>query len=163
MENPTQKIHDLLVKFDTAMLVTEGRDFMDNARPMAIAKLEDNCDVWLVASRSSEKVYEILHDSRVLLAFQRDHSLYLSVSGRGHLVTDKAKIRELWKESYKSWFPGGMEDPDVIVIHVIVEDAEFWDSTGWKGIRYLLKAAKAYVTGEPPKVDPDQHDRVALK
>ena len=163
MEENTKKIHDLIAKFDTAMLVTQGRDFLNNARPMAIAKLEDNGDVWLVARRASEKVYEITHDSRILLAFQNDHTLYLSVTGRGHTVSDPAKIKELWKETFKVWFPAGAEDPDVILIRFIAEEAEYWDSSGWKGIKYLFKAAHAYITGTPPKGDPEQHDRVALK
>ena len=45
-------------------------------------------------------------------------------------------------------------------IRVTVEDAEFWDNAGTKGIRYALSAAKAIVTGETPAPASGQHGRV---
>lgn len=164
MENPTQKILGLLKKFDTAMLVTQGRDFVEHARPMGIARVDENCDVWFFSGRVSEKVREIQNDANVLLVFQKDHGAYLSITGRAQLIADKNKAAELWKESYKTWFPGGVNDPDLLLIRVSVHEAEYWDNTGFKGVKYLFETARAYVSGTRPNVnEPEQHGKVNLK
>jgi general stress protein 26 len=164
MENHVEKIHGLLKKFDTAMMVTTGRDWIEHARPMGIAKIEDNCDVWFFSARVSEKVRELEHDRQVLLAFQKDHGIYLSIVGRAQLTTDKAKISELWKEPYRVWFPDGVNDSNLLLIRVNVEEAEYWDNSGLRGIKYIFEAAKAYIKGKQPNVgDPDKHGKVNLK
>ena len=76
-EDQVQKIHELLSDFDTAMLVTHGGDFA-HARPMAIAHVEPNCDVWFFTGRSSPKVHEIRDDDRVLVVCQDEHSRYVT-------------------------------------------------------------------------------------
>ena len=167
MSNPVnhlEKIHSLLSKFDTAMLVTHGRDGIDHARPMGIAGLEPNCDLWFFTARSSEKVYEIEHDSEVLLVFQKDHKAYVSLLGRAQLVPDRDKAAELWKSAYRAWFPNGYNDTNVLLIRVNAISAEYWDNTGFNGIRYLFEAVKAVVAVKTPEVkEPEQHGTVKLK
>jgi general stress protein 26 len=153
MENQLEKIYGRLQKFDTAMLVTQGRDFVEHARPMGVAHVEKNCDVWFFTARVSEKVRELEHDRHVLLVFQKDHGVYLSITGRAQLVADPAKAAQYWKESYKTWFPGGVNDPNLLLICVKVNEAEYWDNTGFKGVKYIFEAAKAYVKGATPTVD----------
>jgi general stress protein 26 len=161
MKTEMQKIHDLIEKFDTAMLVTHGRDGFERARPMAIAHVEPNGSIWFFTGRVSEKVREILVDDEVLLVMQKDHSLYLSLSGHATLVDNSAKAAELWREAYKTWFPGGVNDPNLLLVRVSANLVEYWDNTGLNGIKYLFESAKAYVQGVPPKVsEPEQHDRV---
>ena len=40
------------------------------------------------------------------------------------------------------WFPKGPDDPDLVLLSVEPEIAEFWDVGGIKGLRYLFDAAK---------------------
>jgi general stress protein 26 len=164
METPTQKIHELIKKFDTAMLVTHGRDLVQHARPMAVAKVDENCDVWFFTGRDSEKAQEIEQDQDVLLVFQNSHNCYISLVGQANLVADREQMSALWKESYKVWFPGGASDPNLMLIRVTVMEAEYWDSSGFKGVRYLFEAATAYVKGTTPKdLDPELHGHVSLR
>ncbi|HEV2695915.1 MAG TPA: pyridoxamine 5'-phosphate oxidase family protein [Verrucomicrobiae bacterium] len=164
MDNSHEKIHGLLKKFDTAMLVTHGRDYIEHARPMGIAGVEDNCDLWFFTEAASEKAREIEHDSKVLLVFQKDHAAYISITGLAQLTTDRLKAAELWKDSFKTYFPGGANDPNLMLIKVIVLEAEYWDNTGFKGIKYLFEAASARSHGTRPHIDePEQHGKVNLK
>jgi general stress protein 26 len=162
-ENHTEKIHELLGKFHTAMLVTHGRDQAPHARPMAIAKIEPNCDLWFFTQLDSEKTREIEEDEQVMVVCQKEHSVYLSLVGKAGVVMDRTEVSALWKESYKVWFPKGIEDPNLALIRVTVLEAEFWDSSGFKGIKYLFSAARAYINGQTPEVDPDQHGHVAMR
>ena len=158
------KIHSLLSGFDTAMLVTHGRDGLNHARPMGIARLEPNCDLWFFTGRVAEKVREIQHDSEVHLIFQKDHKAYISLIGRAQLVQDKAKATELWKPAYRVWFPHGPDDGNILLIRVSATEAEYWDNTGFNGVKYLFEAVKAAMTAKTPQVqEPDQHGRVKLK
>lgn len=163
-ETQLEKIHDLLEDFDTAMLVTYGAAHPPRARPMAIARVEPNCDLWFFTGRDTAKVHEIESNRQVLIVCQKDHSTYIALGGTANLVSDRARAHELWKESYRTWFPQGVDDPDLVLISVRAEEAEYWDNQGLKGARYAFEAAKAYATGTRPNIaEGQQHARVDLK
>lgn len=50
-----KKIREMLQEFDTALLVTHGIDAPFHARPMAIARVEANCDVWFSPAAAVRK------------------------------------------------------------------------------------------------------------
>ncbi|HEX3797056.1 MAG TPA: pyridoxamine 5'-phosphate oxidase family protein [Verrucomicrobiae bacterium] len=164
MQTMTEKIHGLLTKFDTAVLVTHGRDSNPRARPMGIAKISESNELWFFTGRDSEKAHELRDDEQVLLVFQKDHSAYVSLVGRASLVSDRSAIAELWKSSYKTWFPGGVDDPNLLLIRVHGQEVEYWDNTGFNSVKYLFETARAYITGNKPNVtEPEQHAHVAMK
>ncbi len=157
------KVRQLLNDFDTAMLITHSTEQPYHCRPMAIAHVEDNCDLWFFTGRSSPKVTEIEHDERVLIACQDEQARYIALVGRAQLIANPDKAREFWKESFRAWFPGGINDPDLLLIRVRAEKAEYWDTHGAKGIKYLFKAAAAYSMGTRPNVEEgEQHGTVVL-
>jgi general stress protein 26 len=163
MSEELERVRELLESFETAMLVTRGRDASLHARPMAIARVEAGCELWFFTGRSTAKVHEIENDQRVLIVCQDEMSRYVALSGFARLVVDRAKVSELWKESFKVWFPQGVSDPDLFLIRVQPDDAEYWDNQGFKSVRYLFEAAKAYVRGTRPHVDePEQHGKVSF-
>ncbi|HRX82557.1 MAG TPA: pyridoxamine 5'-phosphate oxidase family protein, partial [Pirellulaceae bacterium] len=43
-------------------------------------------------------------------------------------VHDAKKAELLWTEELRDWFPVGPSDPDLALIQVDVEEAEYWDS-----------------------------------
>ena len=47
----------------------------------------------------------------------------------------------------KAWFPQGLDDPQLALLRVNIERAEYWDSPGRAA--YLLGIAKATLTGKP--------------
>lgn len=163
MESQSEKFCELLKKFDTAILVTASAEGMIG-RPMAIAGVEEDCRLWFFTAKNTEKTGEIEHDSNVLVTCQRDHGTYLSLTGTAQLVDDRAKISELWKESFQVWFPEGKVDPRIVLVHVIPERGEFWDTSGTGKIDYLIQSLKAYATKTTPKVqEGEQHGRVDLR
>jgi general stress protein 26 len=158
-----KKIRELLRSFDTALLVTHGKEWPFHARPMALARIEDNCDVWFFTGRSSEKVREIENDERVLVVCQDETHRYVALQAAAKLIIDRQKAAELWKESYEAWFPQGVDDPDLMLIRAQAESAEYWDSEGLQSVRHLFDAARAYVRGTRPHVrDGEAHGTVDL-
>ena len=158
-----QHLHDLLSQFSTTILVTHEPDGGLRGSPMGIARLEDDCRIWFFTMADTNKTREISQDNRVLIVCQNEQSAYLSLSGQAELVIDRAKIAELWQESFKVWFPEGKDDPNIELIHVHPLHGEFWDSQGLNKIQYLFEAAKAYVTGTTPDTkEGEQHGFVRL-
>jgi general stress protein 26 len=162
-ETEAQKFHDLLVKFETAMLVTHTEDGNLRARPMAVAQVEEHCTIWFLSLHESGKVHELEIDPRVAVTCQKDSSTYLSLTGRATLSRERSKIEELWKEPYKVWFPRGKNDPDLILIGIQPAEGEYWDQGGVNKLKYLFEAAKAYSTGTRPHIEEGElHGRVRL-
>jgi general stress protein 26 len=91
------------------------------------------------------------------------HRRYLSIFGQARVLDDRARIRALWKEPYRAWFPGGPDDRDAVLIAVAADYAEFWDTSGVNKLKYLFEAAKAYASGIRPEIDEgEQHGRTRL-
>lgn len=57
-------------------------------------------------------------------------------------------VDELWSPMAKPWFPLGPDDPDLVLLHVITEGAEYWDAASSKLVRALATAA-SIVSGRP--------------
>jgi general stress protein 26 len=74
---------------------------------------------------------------------------YVSVAGSAAVVDDMAKKRELWNKFAQAWFPGGASDPDLALVQVQIQHANYWDVKESKLVQ-LYAMAKAAVTGKPP-------------
>lgn len=162
-DSPDDKLRDLLKDFDAAMLVTRTPDGQLRSRPMAVAGLDDDGTLWFLTQDDSGKIDEIHGDHHVNVAMQSAMK-FVSISGKASLVKDTRKVEELWNESWKVWFPGGKSDPHLVLLKVHGETGEYWDNSGSSGIKYLIEAGKAYLSGTRPDVDGDPkiHGKVAL-
>ncbi len=145
------KVWALIQDIKFALLVTRGADGKMSGRPMAALNKDFDGDLWFFSHDASPKVAEITHDPNVLLAYSepKDQN-YISVAGVSEVVRDKAKIKAMWSEGARVWFPQGPDDPDICLIRVTVESAEFWDSPSSAWV-YAYGYAKARLTGQPPK------------
>jgi general stress protein 26 len=149
----TQHLRKILEGFATGMLVTHDRNGRMHSRPMAIAETRGDGGIYFATAIDSGKVAEIAADPRVNVALQST-SRFASLTGTARVLQDRALIESLWSESWKVWFPEGKSDPSLRVVAVDVEEAEYWDTSAFRGLKYLFEAAKAYVTGTRPDDDP---------
>jgi general stress protein 26 len=159
-----EKVRELLAVFDSAMLVTRTAAGELRSRPMAVADLDAGGVLWFVTERYSGKIEEIARDGHVNVAMQ-SRMKFVSISGAATAVDDPRKVAELWNESWRVWFPGGKDDPSLILIKVQGDQGEYWDNSGTSGIRYLIEAGKAYLSGEKPRDverDPKVHGKVGM-
>jgi general stress protein 26 len=160
---PRDKFDELIEDFDTAMLVSRGADGELRSRPMAIAEVEPGAVLWFFTQRDSGKMDELARDNHVNVAMQSKLK-FVSLSGRARVIDDRARVERLWNESWKAWFPGGKDDPALVLLEVWGDKGEYWDNSGLSGVKYLIEAGKAYLSGERPDVarDPQIHGKVAL-
>jgi general stress protein 26 len=160
--NDIEKIHDLIKGIRFAMLTTVDTDGSLRSRPMATQEAELDGELWFFTGASSPKVNEVERDHRVNLSYAApDDNTYVSISGTARLVRDKAKAKELWNPALKAWFPEGLDDPDLALLRVKVEKAEYWDSPSSKMVQ-LYGLAKAVLTGKRAD-DVGENEKIDLK
>ncbi len=75
---------------------------------------------------------------------------YVSLAGRASLVEDQAKKEALFNTQAKAWFPQGATDPNLGLLAVRIEHAEYWDAKDSQMVQ-IFKMMKSAVTGQPPK------------
>jgi general stress protein 26 len=147
-EEMLQKVGDLIKDIKMAMLTTEAEVGVLRSRPMATQNSPFDGTLWFFISASSGKVGELDWNPEVNLSYaEPSDTKYVSVSGNGEIVRDRAKMQELWSDIYKAWFPQGLNDPDVCLLKVEVRAAEYWEAKSGKMVQ-LFGYIKALATGE---------------
>jgi general stress protein 26 len=154
---------DLLSRFDTGMLITHAGNNDLHGRPMAVAQVDEQCDVWFVADIDSPKMTEIRSNDQVMVTFQNKRDEFVTLTGRAELLRDPQKIDEIWQEGFKAWFPGGKTDPNLGLIHIRAVEGEYWNNAGANKVSYLFESLRAYAQGDKPHIqEGTQHGRVSL-
>ena len=74
---------------------------------------------------------------------------YVVVRGEGFVRHDQARIEELWNPAMTAWFPAGPTDPDIALVRVDAQRAEYWDSPA-APVRWV-QFVTALATGSRPK------------
>lgn len=120
------------------------------SRPMAVQEVEDDGTLWFFTSETADKAQQIGSHPLVNVAFASRGS-WVSLAGRAEIVEDRAKIHDLWNSAAEAWFPDGPDSPDVGLLRVDPDSAEYWDSPGGR-ITSVIAYAKAKVTGSRPDV-----------
>lgn len=124
-----RKLAELIDGFECAVLTTVDVDGSLHSRPMATLQQIFSGELWFFASNRSDKIRSIRGDQHVNVAYvDTNRQRYVSVAGRATVIEDKAKMAEFWTPGLVVWFPEGLNDPDLCLISVHVESAEYWDS-----------------------------------
>jgi general stress protein 26 len=144
-----QKLRELVKEIDFCMLTTVDEKGDLHSRPMSSnGDIDHNGDIWFFTNASSHKVSEIQKLPKVNVSFaDPDNQHYISISGNAQLVRDQNKIEELWRPEFKMWFPEGKDDPDIALLRVSLEKAEYWDSPS-STVGFMLSFVSSLVTGK---------------
>ena len=154
-----KKLNDLIKTVRVAMLTTIDWGVL-RSRPMQTQEFDFDGELWFFTSSETHKTEEIEKDRRVNVSYAApDSNTYVSVSGTAEIVHNRAKIEELWNPLHKAWFPEGLEDPNLVLLKVKVEQAEYWDSPS-STIVQVVGFVQALVTGE--RADGGDHGKVNL-
>ena len=143
------KLRELLEHFPIAVMVTAS-DGTVTARPIGVAGDHAAFDgtLWFITDKRSRKVQAIQQGAATLLVFQNDErGAYLHLKGRASVVEDPLKLRELYTTIQRTWFPGGLDDPDITLIRFDADEGDYWDSHNV--LRMVTAFVKSVVTGSP--------------
>lgn len=154
-----EKVRELIEDIRIGMLTTVNEENWLVSRPMAVQQIDEDGTLWFFSSRSAPKVEQIEQNERQVNVSFTDvgNASYVSVAGIGHEVDNRAMIDELWNPMAKAWFPKGKDDPELILLRVQIQMAEYWDASASMMVR-LFQQASALLTGKQP--DMGDHEKV---
>lgn len=158
-EEAIDKIKELTEGIDFCMLTTNDGGVL-RSRPMSTQQTDFDGDLWFFTSEDTHKVAEIENDNRVAVAYSNGgKNIFVSISGKGSISKDKAKMEELWSPVLKAWFPEGLDDPKLCLLKVESEQAEYWEGSSSTLVQ-LFGMVKAIATGQ--EADYGENEKVRL-
>ena len=85
--------------------------------------------LWFLVKESKPLIAESLSNRIVNVAFASpEKKIYASVTGLAQLVEDNKLVQKLWRPEMTSWFPAGLNEPDLALLRIDIQHAEAWDS-----------------------------------
>jgi general stress protein 26 len=156
-----KKLRKLIKGARVAMLTTVAGDGTIRSRPMATLKAPFEGDLWFFTRATAPKAEEIRDNDRVNVSFSDGgDDRYLSISGTASLVRDKDRLEQLWSGRLKSWFPDGKKDPDLALLRVRVDRADYWNAKS--GAMVHLGGLVRSSLGGDPTVENRKSDNPAV-
>ncbi len=119
-----ETLRELIKDVDTAMLTTATEEGLVS-RPMKTQEVEFDGDLWFFTKKETNKYDEILHNQDVNVAYVGKS--YVSVRGKAEIVEDVNKKKEFWSKVHEKIMQASYDDPNIILIKVNVEAAEYWE------------------------------------
>ncbi|MOA40844.1 hypothetical protein D3C78_1627530 [compost metagenome] len=65
---------------------------------------------------------------------------FVSIRGKAELVEDQEKLQQFWNPMYEELLETTSDDPNLVLIKVNAETAEYWDSGNkFKMVKFLFR------------------------
>jgi general stress protein 26 len=150
-EQKIERVWDIIEKVGVCMLTTRF-DAGLRARPVEARPDRDAGLIFFVTDIRGAKDDEIEAHPDVCLTFiDPKNKAYLSITGRASVLRDRKKAADIWRKTDDVWWPGGPDDPNVLVLRVKPSTAELWDGPASKAVA-VYEFAKARLTGKKPNL-----------
>ncbi len=159
-----QKLWDLIKDIKFGMFTHRHASGMMHSQPLTTLKksMDDEGDkLYFFVSRTSDVAQQLMQDDNVNVSYTSpSDGTYVSVSGTALIVEDMSKKETLWSPMVKAWFPGGPTDPNLALVQVRINQAEYWDVKESKMLQ-VTKMVTAAITGTP-LADKGEHKELRL-
>ncbi len=156
---PEERLRKLIEKMNVCMLNTRGPDDTIHSRPMGFVEMSTDGSLFFFTHSASPKVAEIKHHHEVCVTFSDPvQNVYVTVNGRAWVRDDRVEIRRLFTPMMSQWFTKGAEDPEIRLLVIEPDAAEYWQ--GPSSLSWMLRLAKLTMT--PIPVDQGEHGAFSL-
>lgn len=148
-----ERLWEMIKDIRFSMFTTRHSNGHLHARPMTTQNrsMGENASLWFFMALDSEPVADLMADPVVNVVYaDTSADSYVSVSGNAAVVEDMAMKEKLWSKMAQAWFPAGHTDPNLALVQVKIQHANYWDVKESKVVQ-LFQMAKAAFTGSPPK------------
>ena len=150
-----ETVKDIIKDIETAMFstISEGRI---NSRPMQTQDIEFDGDLWFLTKRTPANIKK-LWLIPTSISLMSANPMYRF--GERPAVDDLERKKALWNAAYEKFLQTSYDDPNIILIKVDTDTAEYWE-TGNK-----TKTVKAFfkkMVGQEPEGDSDINKTVDL-
>ena len=129
MREANEPKRDLVSAFegsDTVMLTTRSSAGAIRSRPMVVARIHDDA-LWFADARSGSAVVDACSDASACVTLQTERK-QVTLTGTLEVIDDRETIASLWKDSWKARFPRGKVDPDLVLLRIVLQAGEYWDT-----------------------------------
>ena len=95
-----------------------------HAEPMT-AQLDKDAHhtIWFYTSRQNR----VATSGKAMAQFAgKGHDIFACLSGTLVEETDRARFEKHWSKQVEAWFPGGKNDPQLIMLRYEIDSAEVW-------------------------------------
>ena len=140
-----ETVIDLMREERFVMLSTATGSGKIVSHPMTPQEVTDAAEVWFFVGLQGDQADAIRENPQVNLAFAETGS-WLSVSGLAEFVEDRAKVEALWDDEVSAYFPDGIDDPNLGLLRVSGESAQYWGIPGSR-VAAAVKIVAAKLTG----------------
>lgn len=132
-----EKVRELIKGIDVAMLTTVSEEGLVS-RPMKTQDVEFDGDLWFLTKKDTGKFHELLQNKQVNVAYAGKS--YVSIRGNAELVDSTEKIKQYWSPMYEELLETTVNDPNLVLIKVTAETAEYWDTGNkFKMAKFLFR------------------------
>lgn len=156
-QDPRSELLEKIEEAGVVMLTTTEQDGTMASRPMAVQEVDAEQGVLWFITRATGDAAQDSSGRPVNVAVQAK-GFWASVAGHGAVVRDTERKRRLWNSATEAFFGEGAspEDPEIVLVRVQAESAEYWNSSG--ALSSIVELVKTKVTGGQAR--PGDHDTV---
>ncbi|WP_230660801.1 pyridoxamine 5'-phosphate oxidase family protein [Psychrobacter sp. I-STPA10] len=152
------KISELIKDVKFAMMTTTTHEGHLHACPMTTNSFDlEKKEIWFIGDKQTETVADIERNPQINLAYTCHHDKdYVSINGTAELVDDKAILDKLWSHHYNAFYEHGKDDPNIQLIKVVPNGAEYWLS-GNAVVNMFKMTAASVIDGKTAEQLGDNH------
>lgn len=116
---------DIIQKAHYCTFITIGEDGHPQARIVDPLAPDADFTIWFATNPLTRKVEEVLRNPQVTMScFDPATSSYVTLLGRGSVISDPAEKQRHWKSDWSAFYPDGPKGSDVALIRIIPERLE---------------------------------------
>lgn len=130
-----------------AVMLT-STNLLSPVQPMRPFADPDECAIWFFAHRSSPFGQETGEGGMAHLVLM-EGTTYADILGRLEISVSQTHLDRYWSAKISSSFPGGKEDPDLVMLRFTPQKGWVWSSTG-RMLSVGLEIALAGLIGDLP-------------
>jgi general stress protein 26 len=93
-------------------------------------EIDNDATLWFFTLVNSHKVVEIEHHQQVNISFSApNQQRYVSILGTAQLTRDRNQLQGKWQHKLQTWFPKGINEPNLALLKVKVNKVDYWESS----------------------------------
>lgn len=144
-----KKLRELIADIPVAMLTTvDDETGRLHSRPMLTQRTEFDGTLWFFTKISDTQVGNVAEKPDVAVTYvESTRNLFIAVQGKATTMRDLALMEEQWHGGLAAWFPQGLDDPELGIIKIDVEKAEYWDGPG-NAMQRVVDLVRSFTSGE---------------
>jgi len=128
LKSVAEKMKDI----DICMMTTVTKSGNTTSRPMSNNReVEYDGTSYFFAESDSQVAKDIETNDHVSLAIHHGKLLgsdtYISVSGKGTVITDRAQMEKHWNKDVEIYFKDGLDSPNIAMIEVRAHHIKLWE------------------------------------